>query len=116
MGNTRVFSRFDPELGHDYQSMLPDIICAMEQGRVLVVDTTLMTELEQFLLTTIVARTLFSLRKALKSCETVAQLETEIRSALGNDDALGATGMRSLADRLWRIWNLAHYHIATENR
>jgi hypothetical protein len=99
-GNTRVFSRFDPELGHVYQSMLADIICAMEQGRVLVIDTTLMTELEQFLLTTIVARTLFSLRKALKSCETVDQLESEIRSALGNDNALGVTGMRSLADRL----------------
>ncbi len=59
-----------------------------------------MTELEQFLLTTIVARTLFALRKALKCCETVDQLESEIRGALGNDDPLGVTGMRSLSDRL----------------
>ena len=36
------------------------------QGRVLDVDTSLMTEVEQFLVTTIVARTLFALRKALK--------------------------------------------------
>jgi hypothetical protein len=50
-----------------YQSTLPDIILALEQGRVLDVDTSLMTELEQFLLTTVVARTLFALRKALKS-------------------------------------------------
>lgn len=50
-----------------YQSSLPDIILALEQGRILDVDTSLMTELEQFLLTTVVARTLFSLRKALKS-------------------------------------------------
>jgi uncharacterized protein len=50
-----------------YDSCLTDIIIALEQGRVLDVDTTLMTETEQFLLTTIVARTMFGLRKALKS-------------------------------------------------
>ena len=51
----------------DYDSSLADIVVALERGRVLDVDTSLMTELEQFLLTTIVARTLFALRKALKS-------------------------------------------------
>jgi len=50
-----------------YQSSLADIILAMENGRILDVDTSLMTEIEQFLLTTVVARSLFSLRKALKS-------------------------------------------------
>jgi hypothetical protein len=50
-----------------YRSMLPDIVLALERGRVLDVDTTLMTEIEQFLLTTVVARTVFALRKALKS-------------------------------------------------
>ena len=50
-----------------YQSSLANIIIALERGRVLDVDTSLMTETEQFLLTTVVARTLFSLRKALKS-------------------------------------------------
>jgi hypothetical protein len=50
-----------------YLSMLPDIVLALERGRVLDVDTTLMTEIEQFLLTTVVARTVFALRKALKS-------------------------------------------------
>lgn len=104
-GNTRIFTRFDPDLGHEYRSMLPDIVCAIEQGRVLVIDTTLMTELEQFLLTTIVARTLFALRKALKSCETTEQLETEIRGALGNDDSTGTVGMRTLADNLMQRLN-----------
>ncbi len=51
----------------DYESSLADIVIALERGRVLDVETSLMTEIEQFLLTTIVARTLFALRKALKS-------------------------------------------------
>ena len=54
-----------------YESCLADIIIALEQGRVLDVDTTLMTETEQFLLTTIVARTIFALRKALKSSNNI---------------------------------------------
>lgn len=99
-GHTRVFSRFDPEMGLSYQSSLPDILCALERGRVIVVDTTLMSEMEQFLLTTIVARVLFSLRKALRSAETAEALQTEIRQALGNDDTQGQVGMRSVADIL----------------
>ena len=67
--------------GYEYDSSLPDIICALERGRVLIVDTTLMSEMEQFLLTTVVARVLFSLRKALRSAETSKRLETEIRCA-----------------------------------
>jgi len=99
-GNTRVFTPFDPAAGDAYSSSLPDIVCALESGRVLVVDTTLMSELEQFLVTTIVARVLFSLRKALRSAETANQLEREIRMALANDDEQGQVGMRSLADEL----------------
>jgi hypothetical protein len=57
-----------------YESALPEIIVALERGRVLDVDTTLMTEIEQFLLTTVVARTIFALRKALKSSSTMEQL------------------------------------------
>jgi hypothetical protein len=50
-----------------YSSTLAEVVFALESGRVLDVDTTLMTETEQFLLTTVVARTVFALRKALKS-------------------------------------------------
>lgn len=57
-----------------YESCLPDIVIALESGRVLDVDTSLMTELEQFLLTTVVARTVFALRKALKSSTSLAEL------------------------------------------
>ncbi len=101
-GHTRVVNRFDPEVGLPYDSTVPDIICAVERGRVIIVDTTLMNELEQFLLTTVVARVLFSLRKALRSAESPASLPKEIRQALGNDDQQSQIGMRTLADELVR--------------
>jgi hypothetical protein len=99
-GNTRVFTRFDPEAGQEYESSLADIICSLEQGRVLAIDTTLMTELEQFLVTTIVGRVLFSLRRAVRSADNANTLETAIRQALGNDEAQGQVGMRQLSDEL----------------
>jgi hypothetical protein len=99
-GQTRIFTRFDPEAGHEYDSQLPDIICALEKGRVLVIDTTLMSEVEQFLFTTMIARALFSLRKALRRAESRAQLNREIRVALGNDPDSQHTGLQSLADAL----------------
>lgn len=99
-GHTRLFARFDPDMGLAYESLLPDIVCALENGRVLIVDTTLLTEMEQFLLTTIVARVLFSLRRALRSADSSAALDREIRQAIGNDDSQGQVGMRSLADQL----------------
>src|SRR5205823_923482 len=84
-GQTRLFTRFDPEAGLPYYSTLPEIICALEQGRVIAVDTTLMTEMEQFLLTTVVARVLFALRKALRSAETPGHFCAELRQMLAND-------------------------------
>ena len=57
-----------------YESCLTEIIMALECGRVLDVDTSLMTEIEQFLLTTIVARTIFAMRKALKSSSSLDEL------------------------------------------
>jgi hypothetical protein len=99
-GNTRVFTRFDPEAGHDYQSSLADIVCSLEQGRVVAIDTTLMTELEQFLVTTIVGRVLFSLRRAVRSAHDADSLRMAIRQTLGNDETQRQVGMRHLADAL----------------
>ena len=99
-GNNRIFTKYDPDLGDTYESMLPDLITAMERGRLVVVDTTLISEVEQFMLTTIVARVLFLLRKALRSVNSAADLETEIRIALGNDQQNGTIGMQALADVL----------------
>lgn len=101
-GITRLVTRFDTEMGLEYQSLLPDILCALENGRVLVVDTTLLGELEQFLLNTVVARSLFALRRALRLADSPDRLRTEIRSTFGVDDveANGCVGQRSLAHDL----------------
>jgi DNA helicase HerA-like ATPase len=85
----------------DYESLLPDLLCALEQGRVIVVDTTLFNELEQFLFTTVVARVLFALRKALRSAPDVRGLPRAIQLALGHDaNPPGSRGQQSLADAL----------------
>jgi DNA helicase HerA-like ATPase len=95
---------------------LPDIICALELGRVIIVDTTLMSEIEQFLLTTVVARVIFALRRALRSAETPSQLRRELRHTLSNDDAQGQVGMRSLADELERRLDDSSLPYVTDGR
>lgn len=99
-GQTQIFTSYDPDIEQEYESVLPDIICALESGRIITVDTTLMTELEQFLVTTVVARTLFMLRKALKSAQSAETLEREICISLGFDPENGSTGMRSFAEHM----------------
>jgi DNA helicase HerA-like ATPase len=99
-GNSRLVSRFDPELGLQYESILPDILCALECGRVLIVDTTLLGELEQFLLNTVVARSLFALRRALRLADSPHRLREEISAAFGTDSANGRAGQRTLAEQL----------------
>ncbi len=101
-GSTRIFTRFAPDLGpeFEYHSSLPDILCALERGRCLIVDTTLMGELEQFLLNTVVARSLFALRRALRASASQVDQVRELRQGLGNDDEQGRTGARTLADVL----------------
>ncbi|MHA2118295.1 MAG: ATP-binding protein [Candidatus Thorarchaeota archaeon] len=55
-------------------SILGEIFEAMETGRILVVNTSLMSDMEQFLLTTIVTRTLSDMRRALKSSGNLGDL------------------------------------------
>lgn len=99
---TKVFTRFDPDMGFEYDSLLPELVCALEKGRVITVDTTLMSELEQFLLTTLVARVLFVLRKALKSARgDAASLKEEIKLAFGvGVSGSSGVGSKSLGDKL----------------
>lgn len=101
-GQTRIISPFDPDIGKEYESLLPDIICSLERGRVLIIDTTLISELEQFLLTTIVARTLFTLRKALKSVESPSELPKAIEQAFGVDESIDQKGLFTVAKELIR--------------
>jgi hypothetical protein len=99
-GRTKLVTRFLPG-AFEYDSLLPDLICALEQGRVVVVDTTLFTELEQFLFTTTVARVMFALRKALRSVPDANGLPRAIQLALGHDaNPPGNRGQQSLADAL----------------
>lgn len=100
-GNNRIFTEYSSDDGKPYDSILPDVIVAMERGRVVIVDTTLVSEIEQFMFSTVVARVLFLLRKALRCSDNAIRLETEIRTALGNDKAAGTTGMQALANELW---------------
>lgn len=100
-GQTKVFTPFDPEMGYEYDSILPELVCALENGRIITVDTTLMTEMEQFLLTTLVARVLFVLRKALKAARgDEDSLKHEIRMAFGVGANGGNVGSKSLVDCL----------------
>jgi DNA helicase HerA-like ATPase len=101
-GNTRLVSRFDPELGFGYNSLLPEILCAMESGRILIIETTLLGELEQFLLNTVVARALFSLRRALRLSDSLDRLREQIRETFGanEQDHNGRIGHRTLAEQL----------------
>jgi DNA helicase HerA-like ATPase len=58
-------------------SILSEIFFAMETGRILVVNTSLMSDREQFLLTTIVTRTLSDMRRALKSSGNLGDFENQ---------------------------------------
>ncbi|MFX1486932.1 MAG: ATP-binding protein [Promethearchaeota archaeon] len=49
------------------ESVLGDLIEALEGGHPVIVNTSLLSDIEQFLFTTVVSRTLFDLRRALKS-------------------------------------------------
>jgi DNA helicase HerA-like ATPase len=66
----------------------------------LVVDTTLLGELEQFLLNTVVARSLFALRRALRLADSPDRLRVEIASAFGVADEGGRVGQRSVVGAL----------------
>jgi hypothetical protein len=65
-------------------TILDEIFYAMEAGRILVVNTSLMSDMEQFLLTTIVTRTLSGLRRALKSSGNLGDFDRQARMRLPN--------------------------------
>jgi DNA helicase HerA-like ATPase len=59
-------------------SNLLDVVSALEMGRVLLFNTSITSQREQFLSTTIIARTIFELRKAVKSSNTLDILKKQI--------------------------------------
>jgi DNA helicase HerA-like ATPase len=96
-GRSRVFQPFTHKTGGTYTSQLPEIIAALEQGRVIIVDTTLMGELEQFLLNTCIARVLFHLRRTVRATSNPKDLPQRLRQVLGNNEDAGRVGMRQFA-------------------
>ncbi|MFX1603380.1 MAG: ATP-binding protein [Promethearchaeota archaeon] len=71
------FLERSPIFVKDGSSILGDVFAAMETGRILVVNTSLMRDTEQFLLTTVVTRTLSDLRRALKSSGNPSDFERQ---------------------------------------
>ncbi len=71
------FLRRSPIYIKEGNSILSEIFYAMETGRILVVNTSLMSDREQFLLTTIVTRTLSDMRRALKSSGNLGDFVTQ---------------------------------------
>ncbi|MBD3159987.1 MAG: DUF87 domain-containing protein [Candidatus Lokiarchaeota archaeon] len=71
------FVERSPVFAKSGSSVLADIFEAMETGKILVVNTSLMGDMEQFLLTTVVTRTLSDLRRALKSSGNLGDFEKQ---------------------------------------
>ena len=71
------FLKRSPIFIKDGTSILDDIYEAMETGRILVVNTSLMSDTEQFLLTTVVTRTLSDMRRAVKSSGNLGDFEKQ---------------------------------------
>ncbi|MFW9787508.1 MAG: ATP-binding protein [Candidatus Thorarchaeota archaeon] len=99
------FLRRSPIYIEKGNSILSDIFVAMETGRVLVVNTSLMSDREQFLLTTIVTRTLSDMRRALKSSgnlgDFIRQGEMRLPSSFFNrvkDQARAFYGLGGVVD------------------
>ncbi|MFX0133272.1 MAG: ATP-binding protein, partial [Candidatus Hodarchaeota archaeon] len=65
-------------------SSLLDIIDALETGKILDFNASLLTDFEQFLFNTVVARTIFNIRKALKSSTTINEFQNQLRIRLPN--------------------------------
>ena len=80
------------------ESLLTEIIEALESGRILVVNTSLLSDLEQFLFTTVVTRTLFDLRRAMKSSTSWSEFE---RNAYGRLPKIFMDKFREKAKRLY---------------
>lgn len=65
-------------------STLPEIIDALESGKMLDFNCSLLSDFEMFLFNTVIARTLFNIRKALKASATMSDFESQLYDRLPN--------------------------------
>jgi len=63
-------------------SKLPEIVKKLEAGGLIVFNASMISDLEQFLFNSVLARTLFDLRKSLKSSSDIATLEKKLDQTL----------------------------------
>jgi len=63
-------------------SKLPEIVKKLETGGLIVFNASMISDLEQFLFNSVLARTLFDLRKSLKSSSDIATLEKKLEQTL----------------------------------
>jgi len=63
-------------------SKLPEIVYKLEKGGVIVFNVSMISDLEQFLFNGVLARTLFDIRKALKSSTDITTLEKKLSQSL----------------------------------
>ncbi|TFG24231.1 MAG: ATP-binding protein [Promethearchaeota archaeon] len=63
-------------------SKLPSIIKKLEKGGIIIFNVSLLRDLEQFLFNSVLARTLFDIRKTLKSSTDYSTFETKLSKAL----------------------------------
>lgn len=59
-------------------SKLPEIVLKLEKGNVIIFNASMISDLEQFLFNSILARTLFDIRKSLKSSSDIVTLEKKL--------------------------------------
>jgi hypothetical protein len=63
-------------------SKLPEIVKKLEQGGIIIFNVSMISDLEQFLFNSVLARTLFDIRKALKSSTDIDTLKTKLKKTL----------------------------------
>ena len=66
-------------------SKLAKIVKKLEKGGIIIFNVSMISDLEQFLFNGILARTLFDIRKALKSSTDVNTLKAKLKKSLPND-------------------------------
>ena len=70
------------QLASDHTSTLSKIIEALETGKILDFNCSLLSDFEMFLFNTVVARTLFNIRKALKASATISDFKSQLYDRL----------------------------------
>ena len=63
-------------------SKLPEIVIKLERGELIIFNVSMISDLEQFLFNGVLARTLFDIRKALKSSTDITTLKNKLSQSL----------------------------------